>query len=79
MDAQQLILAVEAAGKAREPKRLPDNLCASAKINRATWQRIKAGKAPAYSSLIALQALAREFDIDPHGPAPKPPATSEAA
>jgi len=67
MDAQSLIAAIERAGKSVEPKRMPGDLCREAGVNRATWQRIKAGKVkPSYDSLRALQSLARTLGIDPN-------------
>lgn len=69
MNAQTLIISIETTGKAAEPKRMPNDLCREAGINRATWQRIKAGKVkPSYDSLRALEALARSFGIDPNSP-----------
>ena len=67
MDPRQLIADLEAeAARLRLPI---DEICARAKINRATWQRIKAGKTnssiPTYGRLKDLLSELATTDAKP--------------
>jgi DNA-binding Xre family transcriptional regulator len=70
----ELIVAIEAEAEAR--KLSIDDLCRQVELNRATWQRLKAGmtKAPrldTYRTLEALHARVKALPMPEQGAGPK--------